>query len=197
MKVLLVESCPGTSDDVRAQLRESGHEIVECFDDHSPLCVGSDDGRRCPLGQPVDVAVAVRVPGDGAAKLHEMGAVCAIRHRVPLVEYPGLETSPFHGHSVPTSGDVLGALDEALAGGSAHAIAATDALRKLPYLAAFDHAAVYATAEREANRLRLTVHLPDGVQRADTSHAVNSVVRAVRDFDPYVPVIDVSVAHPR
>lgn len=197
MRVLLVESCPGTSDDVRAQLLDNGHEIVECFDDHSPLCVGSEDGRRCPLGQPVDVAVAVRVPGDGAAKLHEMGAVCAIRHRVPLVEYPGLETSPFHGHSVPTSGDVLGALDEALAGGSNHAVAATGALRKLPYLAAFDTAAVYATSVREANRLKLTVHLPVEVKQSDAAHAVTTVVRAVRDFDPYVPVIDVSVAHPR
>lgn len=197
MRVLLVESCPGTSDEVRAQLTEGGHEIVECFDDHSPLCVGIDDGRRCPLGQPVDVAISVRVPGDGAAKLHEMGAVCAMRHRVPLVEYQGDEASPFHGRAIPAAGDVLGAIDGALGGDSAHAVAATGALRKLPYLAGADASAVYATAQRQAQRLQLTVHLPHGVDPANVSHAVNSVVRAVRDFDPYVPVIDVSVAHPR
>lgn len=196
MRVLLVESCPGTSDDVRAQLTDGGHEIVECFDDHSPLCVGSDDGRRCPLGQPVDVAIAVRIPGDGAAKLHEMGAVCAIRHRVPLVEYPGLDTSPFHGHSIPTSGDVLGALDDALAGGTSHAVAATNALRQLPYLAGGDPGAVFATSERQGRRVHITVHLPAALAAGDTSHAVTTVVRAVRAFDAHVPVIDVSVAHP-
>lgn len=195
MRVLLVESCPGTSDEVRIQLADAGHEVVECFDDKAPLCVGIDDGRRCPMNNQVDVAVAVRVPGDGAAKLHEMGAVCAIRHRVPLVEYPGLETSPFHGRATATNGDVLAALDDAVSNGSPHAIAATNALRQLPHLVGRDQQGIYATAERDGARLHLTVHLPDDLEANVAGHAVTAMIRAVRAYDPYIPVIDVSMAH--
>jgi hypothetical protein len=123
-----------------------------------------------------------------------MGAVCAIRHRVPLVEYPGLETSPFHGRATATNGDVLGALDEAVSNGSPHAIAATNALRQLPHLADADTSKIFATAERDGSRLHLVVHLPDDLAANIAGHAVTAMIRAVRAYDPYVPVIDVSMA---
>jgi hypothetical protein len=194
MRVLLVESCPGTSDDVRTQLTDAGHEVVECFDDTAPLCVGIDDARRCPLGHPVDVAIAVRVPGDGAAKLHEMGAVCALRHRVPLVEYPGLDTSPFHGRSTATSGDLIGAIDDAAAQAGPHALAATAAIRGLPGLTDRDPGAAFATTERDGKRLHVVVHLPAGIAPEVAGMAATVATRAVREVDPYVSVIDVSLA---
>jgi hypothetical protein len=194
MRVLLVESTEGAGDDVRKRLIAEGHEVVECFEAEQHLCVGVDHAERCPFRQGVDAAVAVRIPGDAAPNLHEMGAVCAINHRVPLVEVPGLDTSPFAGHAVATSGDIIGAIESVVNEAPGHAEAATAAMRALPTLADYDPAEVFATAKRQGDRLMITLHLPAGLAPNHAAQATTWAARAVRDHDDFARIIDFSVA---
>jgi hypothetical protein len=195
MRVLLVESCEGAGEDVRRQLVAEGHEVVECFDAGQQLCVGSGSSAQCPFHDGVDAAVAVRIPGDATPNLHEMGAVCAIKHRVPLVEVPGLDTSPFAGRAVAASGDIVGAVEAVAADATAHADAATAALRRLPALADVDPEQVFATARRQGDRLMVTLHLPSGLPANQAAQATTWAARAVRDHDEFARIIDFSLAH--
>ncbi|MGZ4772813.1 MAG: hypothetical protein ACXV3B_09045, partial [Ilumatobacteraceae bacterium] len=94
MDVLLIESSPGIATSLQHRLIRDGHEVVSCNDSQGGPCRGVERNESCPLDQHVDIAVLAR-ERDTEPSLNEMGSVCALRHRVPLVTlYPGDEFGP-------------------------------------------------------------------------------------------------------
>lgn len=79
-----MSSHPDDAQAVEQRLREEGHETVGCSDQHGP-CRGVDDADDCPLHGDIDLTVVARA-GHTRRDLHEMGAVCAERARIGVVE---------------------------------------------------------------------------------------------------------------
>jgi hypothetical protein len=84
MKILLVSSHPDDARAVEQRLLDDGHETVGCSDQHGP-CRGVDDEDDCPLHGDIDLTVVAR-SSHTRRDLHEMGAVCAERARIGVVE---------------------------------------------------------------------------------------------------------------
>ncbi len=178
MKLLLIESTPGNSATLRADLQSEGHEVVSCLDERGGPCRGAAHHHECPLGQHVDMAIVAREPGS-AHSLHEMGGVCAQGHRVPLVE-----VNPFDDAEGLPSVPV------------AHALAArrveegySSAIR-----AALTGVAAIVEVQREPGRVHATVQVPGtGADRSMMTYAADRTRAAIRLHDPFVSCIDVSV----
>jgi len=85
MRILLVATHPDDAMAVEQALTSVGHTIATCHDDHGGPCRGVDHLEECPLESSVDLAVIARSPQSHHG-LDEMGAVCAARHRVGVVE---------------------------------------------------------------------------------------------------------------
>jgi hypothetical protein len=178
MRLLLIESEPGNATAIQTELVAGGHEVVSCADDAGGPCRGAADHGDCPMQHHVDLAIVAREAGS-PRMLAEMGSVCATMHRVPLVEV-----------------DPSGVDDDLPSVAVAHALAS----RRVE--------AAYATAvrnelgdvpaivdvRRESDRVHATVQVP--ASRAGTA-AVSAIAdrtrKALRDHDPFVSVIDVSV----
>lgn len=195
MRVLLVDGDHAEGDVVAGELREGGHEVVRCFGpDDTQLCRGVALRQECPVDSgAVEVAVLVR-SGDDAPLLREMGAVCALRHRLPVVEAHDRAEAPFSGWVTPTGDDIATAVEVAATGQLAGHVAAVEAvLVDVP--AVVRHGAIPAVAvSRQAGRLLLTLTVPAVMSEADRTSITTWAVRALRDYDPYEPVCDVVVA---
>ena len=85
MKILLVANHPDDARSVESALTEAGHTITTCTDAQGGPCRGVSQLDSCPLESSVDVAVVARSPHSHRG-LEEMGAICAARHRVGVVE---------------------------------------------------------------------------------------------------------------
>jgi hypothetical protein len=192
MRVLLVESTPGNAEAVRAWLEESGHETATCFEPTAALagpgglgCRGVDHPEDCPLDRPTDLAVLVRDFDGGARSLTEMGAVCALRHRVHLVELT--EPDP---HDLDAT--MLAVVSEAHtdAPGGAYAEVVRAALAELDTLGGAD---VGVRVTRSPDRVHVMLDVPTAVDDRVLPMTVDRASRAVRGHDPFVKVIDVGV----
>ncbi len=177
MDVLLIESSPGIATTLQHRLIRDGHEVVSCNDSHGGPCRGVEHNESCPLDQHIDIAVLAR-ERDTEPSLNEMGSVCALRHRVPLVTlYPGDEFGP----------------------GPSTEIAAAVARRELEasYVAAIrrqlGHIVGDITVVREHNRIHATL----AVSEVASAQAINWIGdrarQAVREHDRHTPVIDISI----
>ena len=175
MRLLLIESTPGNAREIGSHLVTDGHEVVHCADEHGP-CRGSTHHMECPAEQHLDLAIVARDP-DAVRTLAEMGSVCATRHRVPLMELdPTQEGLP----SVAVAQAI--ALRAVLAG---YATAIRHELAHLPAL---------VEVRRTPDLIHATVHVPESLNTPQALSAVADRARkAVREYDPYVKVIDVSV----
>ncbi|MGZ4772536.1 MAG: hypothetical protein ACXV3B_07640, partial [Ilumatobacteraceae bacterium] len=127
--------------------------------------------------QHIDIAVLAR-ERDAEPSLNEMGSVCAMRHRVPLVTlYPGDEFGP----------------------GPSTEVAAAVARRELEagYVAAIrrqlGHVVGDITVVREHSRIHVTI----AVSEVASAQAINWIGdrarQAVREHDRHTPVIDISI----
>jgi hypothetical protein len=177
-------------------LTERGHEVVRCFGpDDTHLCRGVALHEECPVdSQSVDVAVLVREPGREPL-LREMGAVCAIRHRIPVVEAHSHGEPPFDGWATPTGSGVVEAVEEVVADElRGHELAVETVLVTVPAVVRLGHLPA-VRVERQVSRLLLTITVPEGMTSDDTNSIVTWGVRALRDYDPYASVIDVVVDH--
>ena len=177
MDVLLIESSPGIAASLQRRLLRDGHEVVSCNDSHGGPCRGVERNESCPLDQHIDVAVLAR-ERDVSPSLNEMGSVCALRHRVPLVTlYPGDEFGP----------------------GPSTEIAAAVARRELEagYVAAIrrqlGHIIGDITVVREHNRIHATLSVSEVASAQAVSWIGDRARQAVRDHDRHTPVIDVSI----
>jgi len=178
MRLLLIESTPGTGSAIEADLLAQGHEVVSCNDEHGGPCRGIDDHRECPLETHVDMTIVARA-GTTERTLGEMGAVCATRHRVPLVE---VDTDD------PTGGLPSVAVASAVATRRVEA-ACADAVR-----AELGDVPAVVEVRREPDRVHVSIQVP---QRTRTQSKVSAMAdrarHAVREHDQFVSCIDVSV----
>lgn len=194
MRVLLVDGDHREGDVVAAQLEERGHEVVRCFGaDDAHLCRGVHVHAECPLeGEGVDVAVLVR-DQERPPQLREMGVVCAIRHRVPVVEAYAHDEAPFVGYVTQGGTAVVEAVEDA--GGPdrpGHEAAIEARLATVPAVARLGKMPGVDVA-KDLKRLVVTLELPAEMSEADVQSVVTWAVQAVRDYDPYTPVVDVVV----
>jgi hypothetical protein len=196
MRVLLVDGDHVEGDVVAGQLTERGHEVVRCFGpDDTHLCRGVALHEDCPVdSQSVDVAVLVREQGRQPL-LREMGAVCAIRHRIPVVEAYSHGEPPFDGWATPTGAGVVEAIEEvAVDELRGHELAVETVLVTVPAVVRLGHLPG-VRVDRQAGRILLTITVPADMSSDDTNSIVTWGVRGLRDYDPYASVIDVVLAH--
>jgi hypothetical protein len=183
MKILLVANHPDDAVAVQAALEADGHDVFGCSDDRGGPCRGVTTLEACPLESTVDVAVIAR-----SAHTHrgigEMGAVCAARHRVGTVEID------------PEDLDEVVIAELAVAAESAvlHEYKAVIAERLA--LAMPDLGACRIDVHRDGGAVNVVVGT-DQVLTTTRSCAVADQARAaVRAFDRFTQVIDVSVRTP-
>lgn len=178
MRVLLVESVPGTATALEHDLVADGHEVVSCHDEHGGPCRGAAHHADCPLESHTDLAIVARTP-DAPRLLAEMGGVCAAHHRVPVVEVDPAD--PTDGLPDLTATTALGR----------HRVETgyADAIRRQ-----FADIPALVDVRRETNRVVATVQIPADLATTARIAAVADRTRlAIRDHDPFVPGIDVNV----
>jgi len=177
MRVLLVESTPGNGAGTAAWLQRNGHETATCFDPpHGLACRGVENHDDCPLSRHADLAVLVSDLDSGTRTLTEMGAVCALRHRVRLVELVEPDDAELDAELDAIIGN---AADDAL--GYEWAVEA----------ALSEDTTVQVT--RSSDRVHVQLGLAPGTPRERVPMIVDRANRAVRAYDPFVKVIDVAV----
>ena len=84
MRILLVATRPEDATAVESTLLGEGHTVTTCFDSNGGPCRGTEHAELCPLESSVDLAVIARGQGVEPGLL-EMGATCAVQHRVGVV----------------------------------------------------------------------------------------------------------------
>lgn len=194
MKILMIDSDRAEGAVLADEFRTRGHDVVRCFpNDTDGICVGVHDQTSCPVDSlGCDVALVVR-DDDGPVRFHEMGAVCAVRRHIPLVEAYGHGDGPFAEWATPTGTAVVEAVEEFDAGLRPRLVEAVEkALLDLPVVARLGRlptVAVRATGDR----LTMSIGMPNGVTSADEDAIVTWAVRAVRATDPHSSTADVVV----
>lgn len=177
MDVLVIESSPGIATTLQHRLTRDGHEVISCNDSHGGPCKGVEDNETCPMTKHIDVAILARERG-AEQSLNEMGSVCALQHRVPLVTlYPGDEFGP----------------------GASTEIAAAVARREVEsgYVAAvrrhLRHGVDDIKAEREYQRVHVTITVEKSLSAQTIGRLADRARQAVREHDAHTPTIDISV----
>lgn len=194
MRILLVDSDQSESSVLAGQLGERGHEVVRCFpNEGSDLCVGVDHPEKCPVESlGCDVALVVRDPAH-APQLREMGAVCAVRRHIPLVEACQEDSSPYSGWSTPAGTAVVEAVEEFDSGFRPRLVAAVEAkLAEVPAVRRLGRLPTIAV-RRVGSVLQLSITLSSEYTGAEEESIVTWAVRALREADPHAPTADVSV----
>jgi hypothetical protein len=177
MDVLVIESSPGIATTLQHRLVRDGHEVISCNDSHGGPCRGVESNEACPMTSHIDLAILARERG-AAPSLNEMGSVCALRHRVPMVTlYPGDEFGP--GASTEIAAAV--ARREVEAG---YAAAVRRQLR---------HGVQDVSVSREHQRVHVTLTIAESMSALTISRLSNRARQAVREHDRNARVIDVSV----
>ena len=178
MKLLLIESTPGNATEISAHLAAEGHEVVGCADEHGGPCRGTEHQGECPLEGHIDLAIVAR-DSDAARTLAEMGGVCATRRRVPMVEVDPTQVAD----ELPSV-----AVARAVATRSVEAAYAAAVRHQLGHLPAI------VEVTRTPGRIHAKVQVPNSENTVQGLSAVADRARqAVRDHDPFVAGIDVSV----
>lgn len=194
MKVLLVEGAPGVGAQAESQLSEAGHLVIGCGPaDPSAPCRGLEAIGDCPLDAgDVDVAVVSRAGGDLTPS--ERGALCAARHRIPVVVAGNPRHAVSFGPGTHLAGaDLVEACTQAATSGVAHVAAVRRELLMAGVVTPDEvdgpDASISFEVQREPRRLRLVVRTPDDHPRL--ASITKSAAEALRRFDQVTAVIDV------
>ena len=177
MEVLLIESSPGVASTLQQRLLRDGHDVVSCNDSHGGPCRGVDSHDSCPMERHIDVAILARERG-AAPSLNEMGSVCALTHRVPLVTlYPGDEFGP----------GVSAEITAAVAKREVEATYVGVIRRELGH----DVDDIHVT--REHQRIHVELTIAESLDARAVSRLADRARHAVRAYDRTTPVVDISV----
>ena len=170
MRILLVDGDQSEGVVLAGQLGERGHDVVRCFppEGHT-LCVGASDASKCPVESlGCDVALIVR-DAETEPGLREMGAVCAIRRHIPVIEACAESKSSFAAWSTPAGTAVIEAVEDFDTGARPGLVSAIEA------------------------RLLLNITLPPGATQAEEESIITWAVRCLREKDPHSSTADVLV----
>ena len=181
MRILLVEADAGRSATVVDELEARGHEVVTCFPDDDRACVGAHDSAKCPVESlGCDVTVVVRDPM-ASPQLREMGAICAGRRHVPLVD------------SATRGGDIVAIVEGYDTGSRPRLVEAVERrLADLPVVKRLGRVPT-VSVRHAGDGLTLTIDLPPGLSRDEDDSIVTWAARALRESDPYSLTADVVV----
>lgn len=198
MKILLIDGdrCEGAV--LADEFRTRGHEVTRCFSDPTDgVCVGVHSPHECPVESlGCDVALVVR-DAEQPPQLQEMGAVCAVRRHIPLIEAYGHAVSPFAEWATPTGTAVVEAVEEHDSGLRPRLVEAVEhALADLPLIRRLGRLPTVAV-RRHDDRLTVTIDMPEGLSAADEDAIVNWAVRAVRAHDPHTASADAVIRRGR
>lgn len=176
MRVLLIESVPGQASVVESELRANGHDVVSCRDEGGGPCRGVAHHRDCPLDAPVDLTLVARTPA-ASRLLTEMGAVCATRHRVPVVEFDPADPADDIPDLTVTAALGRRRVEAGYAAAVYHELAGRD---------------VDVDIERTGDRVavRLTV---EETSPLTIGSLADRARHALREYDPHIGTIDVTV----
>jgi hypothetical protein len=195
MKILLLESSQGVGFRAAQELEGAGHTVLRCDSRTAGvMCRGLEPGGTCPLDQEVSVAVVAHSGSE--LSLHEHGALCAARQRIPIVMTSEVvEPGALSSLATAAGGDLLVAVDQAANSGAAHAAAVRRDLLELGILSRNDlegeAPSVTIDIRREPDRLLMTLWLHDDDERE--AQLVKASTEALRRFDPHIRTIDVRV----
>lgn len=194
MRILLVDGDRSEGTVLAGQLGERGHDVVRCFppEGHT-VCVGVEDPARCPVESlGCDVALVVRDPAEDPG-LREMGAVCAIRRHIPLVEACQDADSPYKKWSTPSGTAIVEAVEDFDSGVRPQLVSAVEErLALLPAVIRLGRMPTVAI-RRQGSRLLMSLTLPPEATRDDEESIVTWAVRALRELDPHALTADISV----
>jgi len=195
MRVLVVESHLGASQQLQDQLEQRGHRVLTCHADGLERrgCRAVDPEEGCPLDvEPVDVAIDVRRTYHPDPRPLERGAICAVRARVPVVVAGTSVDSPLEDWAtevvqggVPAMIEAVEAVDGSVS--PMHQKVVDDALEDI-----LPGAGASAVVRRGEDRIEVAMTLPDDVSTAESEMVAVRVVAAVRLFDRATTTIDVS-----
>lgn len=194
MKILMIDSDRREGAVLAEEFRTRGHEVVRCFPHPSDgMCVGVHSPHACPVESlGCDVALVVR-EADRPPHLQEMGAVCAVRRHIPLIEAYGHGDGPFAEWATPTGTAVIEAVEEHDSGVRPRLVEAVErALADLPVVVRLGRVPTVAV-RKHGDRLSVTIDLPPGSSPADEDAIVTWAVRAVREHDPHTSTADAVV----
>lgn len=194
MRILLVDGDRSEAAVLAGQLGDRGHEVVRCFPDHGhSLCVGVDHPEQCPVESlGCDVALVVR-DGTTEPALREMGAICAVRRHIPLVEACPDADSPFTSWSTPTGTAVVEAVEDFDSGFRPRLVAAVEAkLADVPSVRRLGRMPTVAV-RRVGTVLQMSITLPAEATRVEEESIVTWAVRALREADPHSSTADVTI----
>lgn len=179
MKLLVVESRSGIATELIEQLQQARHEVVMCADEQSDgPCRSVRAPADCPLNSHVDLCVVVRA-SDESDSLLEMGAICAERHRTAVVRADSAH--------VPNA-DLF--VRRAVAAGRDIAEAEYASVVRV----ALSDSEATVEAERSPGRVLIRIVLPDRFDRAQRAALADRARAVIRDFDVFVPTIDIAIS---
>ncbi len=98
LRVLVTEDAPHVGDAAADELRRAGHDVVRCTEPGTPSfpCAGMRSPDGCPLRNGVvDVTLAMRHLAGAVPARSEDGALCSLRHHVPVVVAGNVMFDPF------------------------------------------------------------------------------------------------------
>lgn len=194
MRILLVDGDRSEAAVLAGQLGERGHEVVRCFSDLGPsVCVGVEHPELCPVDSlGCDVALVVR-EATSEPSLREMGAICAVRRHIPLVEACADTGSPYTTWSTPTGTAVVEAVEDFDSGFRPRLVAAVESrLAEVPAVRRLGRLPTVAV-RRLGTSIHLSLTLPAEATTPDEESIVTWAVRALREADPYSPCADVTI----
>jgi hypothetical protein len=200
LDILVMEALPHSADDAVAALKGAGHRVHRCHDAGSTgfPCRGAVDRDACPLERDLDVALLARPGVRPQATPLEVGATCAIRADLPIVELGTDLLDPF----APWITRRIASAADAPSACADVAFHSRDPLRNairgriaaLLAASGVDAEAVTCTLDGSSSALEVHLDLPEPVGlRVEHALAVR-VLDAVRSSGRTYGRIDVSVS---
>ena len=118
LTVLVVGTDDWAVDQSATVLEATGHRVIRCHEPGEPAfpCNALIQGRTCPLDVGFDVVLTARARPAPVPAQGEMGVICALHERTPLVAVGISEKNPFSPWSsatVGSDGDLAGAVENA------------------------------------------------------------------------------------
>lgn len=184
MRILLVASRPEDARAVETSLLDEGHTVTSCQDADGGPCRGLHHHELCPLETSVDVAVVARADSD-VATLAEMGAICAARHRIGVVQIDPAD---------PRTDSLYHLADVA----ERKVCAAYEAAVRVRLAQVLPEGLdpVVTVTRRDAD-IEVSLLLDREVDHLVAAAMADRARAGVRGYDPYARVIDVAVVPPR
>jgi hypothetical protein len=116
-RVLVVGTDDWAIEQSAAALEDAGFGTLRCHEPGEPAfpCNALIEGRTCPLDVGFDVVATVRARPLDTMAPGELGVVCALRHKIPLVAAgvaPERLFGPWAAVTVEQGGELVGACEK-------------------------------------------------------------------------------------